>query len=793
MNSLIFLAASAASYLGLSRRICLAPVRFLLMLPWVAAFNPLLGAELDYRGPAAMLATMEAVATRYPGICELVDYGDSHLKTTGAGGFDLMAMRITRREVPGPKPVFFLGGGIHGQEVSSGEIAMMFAEWLTEAYGHDPDATWVVDWHEIWVVPCLNPDGRQATTWHNARGVDLNRNFGFQWGLESGSNPGNRGPAPFSEPETQALRQLFLDLFPNAPGPVGTSPAPDHTSGLVIQLHSNGQQTFWPWGHTTEPPPNAADFAQFAMRLRQFDRYFVGQLGPDLFLVSGMLDDWVYGELGVPSFLRELLDPYYTVDPPYHVVVDEFWNHNQASLLHAAKLPRTPYLTVHGPEVRDLRVIHLGGTDFEVTAWIEDEISGNQAIAAAECYLGLPPWAPGAHSLALLPDDGMFNTPRELAGRRLSLDGWAPGRHLVFVRGQDAAGSWGPVSAAWVDVSQNQPPRIERVSPSSTTQMQCFTPQQFSVEAHDPEGDRLSYTWRLDGREWVSRGKPSVVYLPRAQDVGQRVLKVAVSDGGRVAHHSWRITVNADPRTVILGRGDPGTHWNGAWHSSRAWYPWSWASAFSFQESATYRWTPNLPQAGTYEVYAWWTYGRPSRATEAPYRIQHATGADTVFANQNDLNLTGRWNWLGTYDFLSGTSGYIELSAANGIVSADAVKLVLRETNDSPPLVAALPAVLRVFEGATANLTVTATGASPLAYQWRKNGVPIPGAIGPSLALRAAARHHAGTYDVVVSNSIRSVVSSPTRLMVMTRNGKEIDPGVPTRRRPGPERLPHPN
>jgi len=72
----------------------------------------------------------------------------------------------------------------------------------------------------------------------------------------------------------------------------------------------------WPWRHTIEPPPNAADFAQFALRWEKLDRYFVGQLGPDLFLIGGMLDDWVYGELGVPNFLREVLDPYYTVDPP---------------------------------------------------------------------------------------------------------------------------------------------------------------------------------------------------------------------------------------------------------------------------------------------------------------------------------------------------------------------------------------------------------------------------------------------------------------------------------------------
>lgn len=46
-------------------------------------------------------------------------------------------------------------------------------------------------------------------------GVDLNRNYGFKWGIDNeGSNPNPcsqsyRGKGPFSEPETQAIRNWF--------------------------------------------------------------------------------------------------------------------------------------------------------------------------------------------------------------------------------------------------------------------------------------------------------------------------------------------------------------------------------------------------------------------------------------------------------------------------------------------------------------------------------------------------------------------------------------------------------
>lgn len=65
----------------------------------------------------------------------------------------------------------------------------------------------------IWAVPSLNPDGVAAGTRGNARGVDLNRNFPFDWrpldGLEYS------GAQALSEPESRAARRLILRLKPD--------------------------------------------------------------------------------------------------------------------------------------------------------------------------------------------------------------------------------------------------------------------------------------------------------------------------------------------------------------------------------------------------------------------------------------------------------------------------------------------------------------------------------------------------------------------------------------------------
>ncbi len=70
-------------------------------------------------------------------------------------------------------------------------------------------------------------------------------------------------------------------------------------------------------------------------------------------------------------------------------------------------------------------------------------------------------------------------------------------------------------------------------------------------------------------------------------------------------------------------------------------------------------------------------------------------------------------------------------------------------SSGTPPTILAQPCSLTVYLKDQAHLNVNASGAT--AYQWRKNGVPIPGATQPWLDFAPAALDSAGTYDVLVS------------------------------------------
>jgi murein peptide amidase A len=65
---------------------------------------------------------------------------------------------------------------------------------------------------DLWLIPVVNPDGLARHTRRNAHGVDLNRNFPYQWARLRGNY--YSGPRPASEPETQALMSFFQQVRP---------------------------------------------------------------------------------------------------------------------------------------------------------------------------------------------------------------------------------------------------------------------------------------------------------------------------------------------------------------------------------------------------------------------------------------------------------------------------------------------------------------------------------------------------------------------------------------------------
>jgi murein tripeptide amidase MpaA len=443
---------------------------------------------------------LQAQADAYPNLTTLVDFGDSweRLQSGGAAGYNLWALRLTNKDIPGPKPVFFLMATIHAREISTPEIARRFIDYLLSSYGSDAEATWLLDEHEIVVVPMVNPDGHKlAERGYMQRkntnisyggncsvppassdhfGVDLNRNFAYRWGAVvppsfspcSATFPGG---FPASEPETQALQNFITSLYPDHPRPADGTPAPEDTSGVLITLHSYSNLVLWPWGHTSAPAPNGPQLAQLGRRMAAFNGYEPAQ-SIELYPTSGTTDDWSYATLGIASYTFEIgpfLGECGGFMPPFSCLDEgddgRFWQRNLPALLYAARVARAPYQAPAGPDLALAGTTMLtGSTTLSLTIALE---SSTVPLSATELYIGAAPER-GAVPVPLRPIDGAAGAateaPRfwfaELPRARLAAacDSAQAGRintcraaaePVLLLRGQDDVGAWGPLQAIW--------------------------------------------------------------------------------------------------------------------------------------------------------------------------------------------------------------------------------------------------------------------------------------------------------------------------------------------------------
>ncbi|MCI0664870.1 MAG: peptidase M14, partial [Acidobacteria bacterium] len=287
-----------------------------------------------YRTVAEMRQQLEETVARNSNLAEFFIFGQSweKLNSGGQGGHDLFGIRLTNKSKAGPKPAFLLLAAIHARELATSEVAMRLVDYLVNNYGVDGDVTMLLDEYLIVVVPVVNPDGRviaeqgflqrkntnnsygpgcaDPPTAVNQLGIDLNRNHSFQWGVvntpaEPVCGQTYPGPAAASEPETRAIQDLFLSLFPDQRGPFDSDPVPRNATGIMITLHSYSDLVLWPWGTTVVKAPNAAELEMIGKKFASYNGY-TPQQSIDLYPTSGTTDDWSYGELGIASFTFEI-------------------------------------------------------------------------------------------------------------------------------------------------------------------------------------------------------------------------------------------------------------------------------------------------------------------------------------------------------------------------------------------------------------------------------------------------------------------------------------------------------
>jgi len=411
-------------------------------------------ADEAYHNYEEMTAAIWQAAAAHPDITRVYTIGVT------LEGRPIPALKISddpQTDDPAEPAVLFFGL-THAREHLTVEMCLAIIRLFTEAYGADPALTNLVNTREIWVIPNVNGDGGEFDIeggyyhyWRKNRrpntdgsyGVDLNRNYGYRWGCCGGSSSvpsaeTYRGPVPFSEPETQAVRDFVLAH-------------PDITA--AITFHTYGELILYPFGYTYADLPDDMDpadreaFVALADRMAATNGYRPQQAS-DLYITSGDAVDWLYGERGIFAFTFEMYPTSWNPGfyPPATVIEAQTRRNHAAviALTAAADNPRK-VIGIGGDVVSPTVSIAVAPASFLVgqsitaTATVSDDVGVTlvawQADGQNIALLARPPfdlsWTPpsaGPHTLRALAFDAGGNMA---ASAEIAITGHVPQRRFL--------------------------------------------------------------------------------------------------------------------------------------------------------------------------------------------------------------------------------------------------------------------------------------------------------------------------------------------------------------------------
>jgi len=428
-----------------------------------------------YRTVEETLDRAMELASLFSNLAQWQEIGSSWERTQSVtNGYPLIVLRITNEAIPGPKPKLFAMSAIHAREYATAELNTRFAEYLLQNYGTDPDATWLVDHREIHLLLQTNPDGRKhaegGDLWRKntnsgfcaspgSYGIDLNRNFSFNWGCCSGSSSDPcsdtyRGPQATSEPEAYAVETYARQIFPDQRGPNLSDPAPPDASGVFIDIHSYSQLVLFAWGHVSTPAPNGDALQTLGRKFAYHNRY-EAKPSIGLYPTDGTTGDFAYGELGVASYTFELGTSFFQNCATFEEVI---LPDNLAALVYAAKAAETPYLTPSGPDVTQPIAV-VDNDRVTVTATANDDrfytaglgTEAVQAIAQVRYYFNEYPSQALAAPTDMSPVDGVFDQVEEAVSANFQLT-HGPGKYPLYLQARDTGNNWGALTATWLYV-----------------------------------------------------------------------------------------------------------------------------------------------------------------------------------------------------------------------------------------------------------------------------------------------------------------------------------------------------
>ncbi len=252
-----------------------------------------------YHTYAQVYAVLDSFAANYPDICRLDTIGFS------VQGRAIWAMRVTDNpKIEESEPEIRLAGNIHGDEHIGTEITLYFLRYLLTNYSGNPQVRNLVDNREFWILPVLNPDGKEAGTRKNANGVDLNRDYGYFWNGWGGS-PG---------PSSQIENKVFIAHLE------------ENNISIEFNYHSVAQYVNYPWDYHPADPADSGYIITISQIYADSANLNIIN-GYDWYQVTGSLQDYTTGVSGALAWTIE------TKEPSGSAAIDQICYNNRDALM----------------------------------------------------------------------------------------------------------------------------------------------------------------------------------------------------------------------------------------------------------------------------------------------------------------------------------------------------------------------------------------------------------------------------------------------------------------------------
>lgn len=446
-----------------------------------------------------MQAMVDRASTIPNLLVERIDIGDSYLKSVNPNeGHDIFVLKVTGEKAQAQnKGIMLMISGLHAREYTPPELVSRWIEEQVDGYGKNASITVLLDHTEIYAILQANPDGRELAETDRPlyqrknqrpspgcspgdQGVDLNRNFPFQWGLNSGSSgnicsPIYRGTEPASEPEVQAIVDFSKSIFPeDQRKDVYDEPYPDTVKGVFLDIHSWSEVLVWPWSYLNLATPNEFQYLAIANKITNLNLYRNAGPSDFFFEVSGGSTDFAYSTLGTASFAFELGTAFYQ---GCNYFQSSILRQNMKALSYTASISSAPFHKGQGPDIISASVTptgaFTGNIAIEATASDSAQSRGGnyataqQPIQKIEMYIdqhpdetvnGEPPIG-----IDLFGDFGSSTT---VGGTyQLDISSLSVGQHTLYLRAIDGDGFKGPVTALWVTRETVHPSEAPSESP----------------------------------------------------------------------------------------------------------------------------------------------------------------------------------------------------------------------------------------------------------------------------------------------------------------------------------------